>query len=115
MIIPLPPLKIDDCAVLRENYTVYAALSNIGAAFIKMTSGCEKTGKLLKKSLGRLYSDALQIARCFIKYRLAVDLCDSTVSGQFSVDDGNEELFTFAARCLRLNLIQARGRDFLEL
>lgn len=108
--IKLPLVDLSSGFVLRENYTYYAAISNIGAGFIKMIEHCPDTENALINALGELYNNSIKIARCFVKYRLLVSVCDRVITGDFSDDDCFEEAYDFSKKCSKL----IYGGDFLE-
>lgn len=96
----LPKTDLGDSKALADNYTLYAGISNIGAAYLTAVKNQSITLRMLEKALGTDFKRAMSAARLLTSYEKIVTLCNgiALLQKDKNVDitqlDGYEEAVT---------------------
>lgn len=108
MSLKLPVVDLSDINILRQNYTVYAAVANMGAAVIKSTKNMNEIEIALSGIMGKRFETAMVTAHRLMMFNKVVTACDSMANADektcalvgknrsLSVLEGYDEAFAFA-------------------
>ena len=75
--IELPKIDLSEVKALADNYTLYAGIANIGAAYISITKDESITLRMLSKRLGADFDRVMKTAELFLRYDKVASLCNS--------------------------------------